>query len=224
MAGRDMAKRSKSSQRWLERQRRDPYARVAREQGLGSRAHFKLAQLDERFGLLRRGMVVLELGAAPGGWTRFVEDRVDLVVAVDPLPVAAGPRTRVLTGRLGEAELDVRLDELLAELAGPGGRVLDLVMSDMAPNISGIRVADQARAMDLVELATKTAERWLKPGGGLVVKVFQGAGVDAWLGALRPRYQKVNQVKPRASRSESREVYAVARGFRGPEADPGAVS
>jgi 23S rRNA (uridine2552-2'-O)-methyltransferase len=212
-----MTKRSKSSHRWLERQRRDPYARRAQQEGQISRAHFKLEQLDERFHFLRRGMRVLELGAAPGGWTRFLEDRLagGLLIACDSRPVAAGGDTVVIAGEFGEDATDTAIEAALA------GRWLDLVLSDMAPNISGVRAQDQAQSMYLADLALDAAVRWLQPGGDLVVKLFQGEGLDAWVAGVRERFVKVYLVKPKASRADSREVYAVARSFLGavPAAD-----
>ncbi len=203
------SKHSKSSDRWLRRQRRDLYTRQAADQGQLSRAHFKLQQLDERFGLLKPHMKVLELGAAPGGWTNYIEQRVPdgLLIACDPRPVSGGIRTVVIGGAYGETETNNRLSELL------GGTALDLVLSDMAPNMTGIRFADQARSMDLLELAVDAADRWLKPGGDLVVKMFQGEGVDAWVADTRRRFGQLKIVKPKASRAESREVYAVAQEF-----------
>lgn len=205
-----MSKRSKSSQRWLSRQRRDPFARRAASEGQVSRAHFKLEQLDRRYGLIRPGMTVLELGAAPGGWTRYLEERLTggLLIACDPRPVSAGADTVVIESAYGEPATDQRLAELLAE------RRVDLVLSDMAPNMSGNRATDQARAMYLADLALEAAERWLKPGGALAVKVFQGEGVDAWVDDLRKKFAKARLSKPAASRAESREVYAVAEGFQ----------
>lgn len=204
-----MSKRSKSSHRWLSRQRRDPFARRAASQGQVSRAHFKLEQLDRRFGLVRRGMRVLELGAAPGGWTRYLEARLDggLLVCIDPRPVSAGADTVVVEGAYGEPAVDERLAAVLAD-AG-----VDLVLSDMAPNMSGNRTTDQARSMHLADLALDAAERWLNPGGTLAVKMFQGEGVDAWMTDLRKHFAKVKLTKPEASRAESREVYAIASGF-----------
>jgi len=204
-----MSKRSKSSHRWLSRQRRDPFARRAAAQGQVSRAHFKLEQLDRRFGLVRRGMRVLELGAAPGGWTRYLEERLDggLLVCIDPRPVSAGADTVVVEGAYGDAAVDERLAAVLAE-AG-----VDLVLSDMAPNMSGNRTTDQARSMHLADLALDAAARWLNPGGTLAVKMFQGEGVDAWMVDLRKQFAKTRLTKPEASRSESREVYAIATGF-----------
>ena len=208
-----MSKRSKSSHRWLSRHRRDPFARRAASEGQVSRAHFKLEQLDRRFRLLRPGLRVLELGAAPGGWTRYLEDRLQgprqggLLVCVDPRPVTAGADTVVIEAAYGEAEADERLAAILGE-AG-----VDLVLSDMAPNMSGNRTTDQARAMHLADLALDAACRWLNPGGAMAVKLFQGAGVDAWMAEVRKHFDKARLVKPEASRSESREVYAVAQGF-----------
>ena len=211
-----MAKRSKSSQRWLNRQKRDYFAGAARREGRVSRAHFKLAQLDERFGLVAPDCWILELGAAPGGWTSYLAERLaqGRVVAVDPLPVAApSARVEVVTGRFGDKSVETRIEAVL----GASGRtpLVDVVLSDMAPNISGVRAADQARAMDLAGLATEAAGRWLAPGGALVAKLMQGEGVDAWIKTARGGFDQVSVVKPRASRSESREVYAVARGYRG---------
>ena len=211
-----MPKRSKSSQRWLNRQKRDYFAGAARREGRVSRAHFKLAQLDERFGLVAPDGWILELGAAPGGWTAYLAERLaqGRVIAVDPLPVAApSARVEVVTGRFGDAEVDGQVEAIL----GASGRspVVDLVLSDMAPNISGVRAADQARAMDLAELAVAAAGRWLAPGGGLVVKLMQGEGVDAWIMAVKAAFDRFGVVKPTASRPESREVYAVAQGYRG---------
>ncbi len=206
-----MAKRSKSSDRWLRRQRKDPYARQARDQGQVSRAHFKLEEIDQRYGLLARGQRVLELGAAPGGWTAYIEDKIQngQLIVCDDRPVTHGPNTIWVEGLYGEPEIDAQIDALCAE----GG--LDVVLSDMAPNMSGIKVSDQARAMALAEFAEEAAVKYLKPGGVLVVKVFQGAGIDSWLAGLRTQFGKVRSVKPKASRSDSREVYAVAEGFDG---------
>jgi 23S rRNA (uridine2552-2'-O)-methyltransferase len=206
-----VTRRTKSSHRWLARQRRDPYARRAAEEGHVSRAHFKLQELDERYRLLRPGMKVLELGAAPGGWTVYLEERLKggLLIACDPRPISAGGVTVVIESAYGEPETDAAIEAALA------GARLDLVLSDMAPNISGIRAADQAQAMYLADLALEAAQRWLQPGGDLVVKLFQGEGVDAWLAEVRRQFEKVNLVKPKASRPDSREVYALARGYRG---------
>jgi len=204
-----LTKRSKSSGRWLERQRRDPYVRRAAEGKLGSRAHFKLEQLDRRFRLIGPNATVLELGAAPGGWTRYLAGRARRVVAIDILPMDV-PEGVVF------ARLDIRSPEFEGALeALLDHRGVDLVLSDMAPNLSGVKVADQARAMELVELATAVACRLLNPGGSLVVKMFQGEGVDEWIAEARRHFGKVVLAKPDASRRDSREVYGVAMQFTG---------
>ena len=206
-----MTKRTKSSQRWIERQKRDPYVKKAAEGGLASRAHFKLAQLDTRYALLRSHSWVLELGAAPGGWTRYLAARLSngRVIAVDYRPMQVPPGV-VFLG------LDIYSDEFVGAIdAALGDRKVDLVLSDMSPNISGVRAADQAAAMGLIDLATDAAMRWLKPGGALVVKMFQGEGVDDWVKGMRRRFQKAQLAKPAASRAESREVYGIATGFTG---------
>ena len=214
----------RASKRWLDRQRRDPYVRAARQDGRLSRAHYKLAQLDRRFGLLENRQWVLELGAAPGGWTAWLAERLTRgrIVAVDPLPLAlSAPNVEFVRGCLGEGEVDRRVAGILTRSggrdrgAGDRGRGVDLVLSDMAPNMSGIRATDQARAMELAELACGAAHRWLKPGGCLVVKIYQGDGIEAWLRENRRLFGHIQVVKPPASRSESRENYAVARDFRG---------
>ena len=217
-----MAKRSKSSERWLNRQRRDYFVKRARSDGRVSRAHYKLQQLDERFKLIGKHSQVLELGAAPGGWTDYLRERATdgRVIAVDPLPVTvSGSNIVVLDGRIGDPRVDSALLALVQTQESGRKSGLDLVLSDMAPNISGVRVADQARSMELVALATDAALSWLKPGGAFVVKITQGDGVESWLESTRRHFAKVNLVKPAASRSDSRENYAVARGFR-PDAQP----
>jgi 23S rRNA (uridine2552-2'-O)-methyltransferase len=206
-----VAKRSKSSSRWLERQRRDPFVRRAAEEKLGSRAHFKLSELDRRFRLVRRDSLVLELGAAPGGWTRYLAGRARRVVALDRLPMEVPKGVEFALVDVHADDFDAVLDALLA------GDGVDLVLSDMAPNISGVRVADQAASMELVELATHIARQRLNRGGHLVVKMFQGEGVDAWLKDARTVFEKVVLAKPEASRKDSREVYGVAMHFTDPD-------
>ncbi len=203
------AKRRGSSQRWLQRQRNDPFARQAADEGRVSRAYFKLQQLDARLALLRPGMCVLELGAAPGGWTSYVESRLSggSLIVCDSRPVQARDSTLVIQGLFGEPAVDAVIEEALA------GRKLDLVLSDMAPNITGVRATDQACVMDLADLARHAAGRWLKRDGALVVKLFQGEGVDVWIADLRKKFAKVRVMKPKASRPESSEVYAVGQQF-----------
>ena len=194
-----MARRSKSSSRWLSRQQRDPYAGRA-----VSRALFKLEQLDRRFRLTTPSCVVLELGASPGGWTEYLAPRCRRLVAVDLLPMANTPcGTQFILGDAGDPEVQ---DQIGAVLCGGA----DLVLSDMAPNMSGNRVVDQARSMELAECAIGAAERWLNSRGRLVVKMFQGAGFDEAMLELRAKFARVELAKPPASRAGSREVYAVA--------------
>jgi 23S rRNA (uridine2552-2'-O)-methyltransferase len=204
-----MAKRSKSSSRWLQRQNRDYFVRQAQDNGQVSRAHYKLLQLDQRFKLIRSQHKVLELGAAPGGWTNYLESKVSkgLLIAVDPLPITAGLETVVIEGLAGEVEVDE------AVAAALDGAELDLVLSDMAPNISGVRAVDQARTMELADVALMSARRWLRKRGAMAIKSFQGEGLDEWVKARRAEFTKVTITKPKASRPESREVFVVAEGY-----------
>lgn len=204
-----MAKRSKSSERWLQRQRKDYFVRQAQEGGHISRAHYKLEQIDQRYRIIRPSQRVLELGAAPGGWTHYLENKLrgGLLIAIDPLPITSGQDTHVIEGMAGEEAVDQEIAEIL------DGAQLDLVLSDMAPKISGIRTVDQARAMDLADICLDYCQRWLRRGGALTIKSFQGEGLDAWVATLRKSFAKVNVTKPKASRSESREVFVVAQGF-----------
>ncbi len=206
-----MAKRSKSSDRWLQRQRKDYFVRQAQDGGQISRAHFKLEQIDKRYRLVQGKQRVLELGAAPGGWTHYLENKLNggLLIAVDPLPITSGQHTQVIEGLAGDPAVDEEIERLL------DGAQLDLVLSDMAPNISGVRTVDQARAMDLADISLESCQRWLKVGGAMTIKAFQGEGLDDWVAGLRNVFSKVQITKPKASRSESREVFVVAQGFRG---------
>jgi len=203
--------RSKSSSAWLARHVRDPYVKRATKEGARSRAQFKLAEIDTRDKLLRPGMTVVDLGAAPGGWSAYVASRVaprGRVVAVDLLPIEPIAGVEIIQGNATEAEV---LDLLESRLAG----AVDLVISDMAPNISGIASRDQARSAELAEIAIDLAEKLLKTEGSLLIKAFQGAGVDELVRRLRHRFGKVTTRKPGASRAESREIYLLAKGFTG---------
>ena len=204
-----MAKRSKSSERWLQRQRKDYFVRQAQDGGHISRAHYKLEQIDQRYRIIRPNQRVLELGAAPGGWTHYLENKLHggLLIAIDPLPITSGQDTHVIEGMAGAEAVDQEIAEIL------DGAQLDLVLSDMAPNISGIRTVDQARAMDLADICLDYCQRWLRRGGALTIKSFQGEGLDAWVASLRKSFAKVNVTKPKASRAESREVFVVGQGF-----------
>lgn len=206
-----MSKRSKSSTRWLERQKRDYFVRQAQDNGQVSRAHYKLLQIDQRFKLIKPRSKILELGAAPGGWTNYIESKISngLLIAVDPRPITAGMETRVIEGNVGEDAVDRQIAEALDDTR------LDLVLSDMAPNISGIRSVDQARSMDLADLAVQASRLWLRARGVMVIKAFQGEGLDEWVKTLREEFTKVTMTKPKASRADSREVFVVAQGYKG---------
>jgi 23S rRNA (uridine2552-2'-O)-methyltransferase len=201
--------RSKSSRRWLREHHADPYTRRARGEGYRGRAVYKLMELDRKDGLLRRGMRVVDLGAAPGSWSQYAVERVGdggTVVASDRLRLDPIAGVDFVEGDFHEPEvLDAVLDAL-------GDARADLVMSDMAPNLSGVDAVDQPAAMALTELAQDLAGRVLKPGGALVTKMFQGEGSDAFVGAARGEFATVRIRKPEASRVRSREVYVVATG------------
>ena len=205
-----MARKS-SSKRWLKRQSDDPYVRRAREEGWRSRAVFKLQEIHQRERLLRPGMTVVDLGAAPGGWSQFAAQVVGdqgRVLAVDLLPMDGVAGVEHIHG-------DFRDEKILdAVLSATGERNVDLVLSDMAPNISGMRSVDQPRAMLLAELALDFATTVLKPGGSLVCKLFHGEGFDGFVQLTRRHFERVSVRKPRSSRPGSRETYLVARTYR----------
>lgn len=201
--------RSKSSHRWLREHFDDEYVKRAQREGYRSRAVFKLQEIQEKDHILKPGMAVVDLGAAPGGWSQYALAQVGgkgTVVAMDILPMEALPEVTFVQGDFRE---DTVLEALLTAL---DGREIDLVMSDIAPNISGMDAVDQPRAMYLAELAVDFADRVLRPGGSLLVKVFQGEGFDEFVRDLRQRFDRVTIRKPKASRARSREVYALARG------------
>lgn len=203
--------KSKSSRRWLNEHFDDPYVQQAQREGFRGRAAFKLQELDERHGLLRKGQRVVDLGAAPGAWCQVVQQVQEgngKLFALDILPMEPLEGVTIIEGDFTE-------DEPLAalEAALDGGKV-DLVLSDMAPNISGMRAVDQPRAMYLAELALDFAKNWLKPGGDFLVKVFQGEGFDPFLADCRGLFDKVSIKKPSASRPRSREIYIMARSFK----------
>ncbi len=203
--------RSKSSARWLKEHFNDEFVRRAQVEGLRSRAAFKLDELLDRDRLLKPGMVVVDLGAAPGGWSQLVRQRLGgagCLFALDILPMQGIGGVEFIQGDFRE---EMVFDALMARLAGAP---VDLVLSDMAPNISGIESVDQARAMDLAELAAEFAYKCLKPGGSFLVKLFQGRGFDAYLRGLRAGFARVTLRKPKASRARSREVYALATGLK----------
>ena len=205
--------RSKSSSRWLKEHFDDAYVKRAQAEGWRSRAAFKLEELLERDDLLKPGMRVVDLGAAPGGWSQLVQRRLDdtgRVFALDILPMQGIGGVDFIEGDFREAAVLAELEKRLQ------GHPVDLVLSDMAPNMSGVAVSDQMRAMDLAELALDFCRHWLKPGGAFLIKLFQGAGFDDYLRDLRGSFDRVTMRKPKASRARSREVYALATGHRPP--------
>lgn len=204
-----MATRSKSSQRWLKEHFADPYVKKAQAEGLRSRAAYKLEELVQRDALLRPGMTVVDLGAAPGGWSQWVRQALGeqgRVIALDILDMPGLAGVEFIHG-------DFREDAVLQQLTDSlQGRPVDLVLSDMAPNKSGVDAVDQPRAMQLAELAMDFADAHLRPGGDFLIKLFQGVGFDDYVRQLRRRYVKVAIRKPAASRKRSPEVYALAQG------------
>ena len=204
-------KRSASSRQWLQRHVSDPYVQRSRKEGYRSRAAYKLIEIDERDRLLGAGALVVDLGAAPGGWSQVAARKAGTrgsVVAIDLLDMPPVPGVTFL-----QADFASAAGLALVE-AALGGRRADLVLSDMAPNLSGIAVSDQARSVALAELARDFALAHLKPDGALLVKVFQGEGYDAFLRSLRAAFVRVVVRKPGASRGESAELYLLARGLK----------
>jgi 23S rRNA (uridine2552-2'-O)-methyltransferase len=204
-------KKSHSSKQWLRRHVNDPYVQRSKREGYRSRSAYKLMDIDERDRILKAGMLVVDLGAAPGGWSQVAAKRVGesgQVVAIDLLAVEPIAGVTLLQADFASES------GLEAVEACIRGRNADVVLSDMAPNLSGIAVSDQARCMALAEIARDFAQLHLKAEGVLVVKVFQGAGYDEYLRSLRNAFQKVVVRKPASSRGESAEQYLVARGLK----------
>lgn len=213
--------RSKSSQAWLSRHVGDPYVRRAKAQGYRSRAAYKLIEIAKRDGLARPGDDVVDLGAAPGGWAQVLAERIGRsgrVVAVDLLEVEPIPGVIMVRGDFRDAAVLERLEAVL------NGRKLDLVVSDMAPNLSGVNATDQARSIHLCGLALEFAKSHLKPRGALLVKVFQGTGYTEFLAAMRRVFVEVPSRKPGASRSGSSEMYLLGKRLRGGIEDTGPLS
>ena len=202
--------RSKSSHRWLRSHFDDEFVKRAQREGYRSRAVYKLEEIHRKDRLLKPGMTLVDLGAAPGGWSQYAAQLLrgnGHIIAMDILPMEPLAGIEFLQGDFRE---DAVFERLLAML---GGRRIDLVMSDMAPNITGMEAVDQPGSMYLAELAVDFAERVLRRDGALLFKAFQGAGFDSLVRAIRPRYQEVRIRKPRASRPASREVYVLAKHF-----------
>lgn len=206
-----MAKRSKSSHRWLREHFEDPFVARAQAEGFRSRAVYKLQEIDAAEHLFQPGMKVVDLGAAPGGWSQYAASRVSpggVVIATDILPIDPLPGVDRVIGDFREEATLRELEEKLQKTQA------DLVLSDMAPNLSGSSAVDQPKAMYLCELALQLAVEILNPKGAFLVKVFQGSGSDAFLREVRERFRQVRIRKPEASRSRSREVYLLARELR----------
>lgn len=202
--------RSGSSTRWLQEHFNDVYVKKAQTEGYRSRAIYKLKEIDEKEHLLQPGMNVVDLGAAPGGWTQYVSQRLNghgKIIALDILPMDSLPDVHFI---LGDFQEDAVLEELLSIVPERG---VDLLLSDMAPNMSGTPAVDIPRAMYLVELAIDCAEKILKPGGSLLLKIFHGAGFDDLIKQTRQKFDRLSIRKPAASRSRSRETYLLAKGY-----------
>ncbi len=201
--------RSAASARWLSRQLNDPYVTAAKQQGWRSRAAFKLLELDDKFHLIRKGALVVDLGAAPGGWTQVAVKRgAASVLALDLLPIDPIRGAAFIQGDFNDPDMPARLTAAL-------GRDADLVLSDMAPNTTGHASTDHIRIVALAEMALDFAMQILAPGGAFVAKVFQGGSEKQILDGLKKNFSSVRHAKPPASRKESSELYVVAQGFRG---------
>ena len=201
-------KRTKTSKQWMMEHINDVYVQRAKAEGYRSRAAYKLIEVAARDKLLKQGMVVVDLGAAPGGWSQVAAAKLGAggrVIALDLLPMDS---LRNVTFLQGDFREDAVVEALERELAG---RAIDLVLSDMSPNISGIALSDQERAMHLAELALEFAVKHLKPGGSLLVKVFQGSGFQEFLREMRSRFNHVVTRKPEASRGRSNELYLLGK-------------
>ncbi|HEY6131340.1 MAG TPA: 23S rRNA (uridine(2552)-2'-O)-methyltransferase RlmE [Halioglobus sp.] len=207
-----MTKKRPSSKAWLKEHREDPYVQQAQRDGYRSRACYKLLELQDKDKLIRPGMTVLDLGSAPGGWSQVASARVGesgTVIATDVLPMADLAGVTFIRGDFTEEAVFQRI------LAALEGNLADLVISDMAPNMSGMNAVDQPRAIYLAELALEMAQQVLAPGGSFVAKLFHGEGFDQVFQSAKGSFSRVSTRKPKASRSRSREVYMVAREFWG---------
>ena len=204
-------KKSSSSKQWLRRHVNDPYVQRSKKEGYRSRSAYKLTEIDDRDKLLKPGLLVVDLGAAPGGWSQVAAKRVGAkgtVVAIDLLPMEPIAGVTLLQADFANQKGLEAVEKSIQ------GRKVDVVLSDMAPNMSGISVSDQARSMDLAEIARDFAQLHLQAEGVFMVKVFQGAGYDEYLRSIRKAFGKVVVRKPASSRGESAEQYIVARGLK----------
>lgn len=202
--------RSKSSKRWLQEHFDDEFVKKSQLEGYRSRAVYKLKEIDEKERLIKPGQIIVDLGAAPGGWSQYVTQKLQgngRVIALDCLPMDALPGVDFIQGDFREESVL----QALMQLTPAHG--VDLILSDMAPNMSGSAAIDMPRAMYLIELAFDFADAMLKPGGAMLVKLFHGAGFDELIKQIRTKFDKVTIKKPMASRSRSRETYLLAKGF-----------
>ena len=202
---------ARSRKSWVNRQQKDPYAKAARASHYRSRAAFKLQEIDQRDQLFKKARTVVDVGASPGSWSQYASEKLGSqghIVAVDILPMQAIEHVSIIEGDFCE---DSVIERCISALDGTPA---DLVMSDIAPNLSGVRSSDQARSLYLAELVLEFAAGVLVEGGDLLIKLFQGEGTDTFQSDLRLKFQKVMVRKPKASRSESREFYVLARGYR----------
>lgn len=205
-------KRTRTSKAWMQEHVNDEFVKRANKEGYRSRAAYKLMELDDRDKLIRPGMAVVDLGAAPGSWSQVVVERLKgkgRVFALDLLEMHPMPGVEFIQGDFTDDEILAQLENLLNQ------QPVDLVISDMAPNMSGVNVIDQARSMHLAELSLEFARQWLKPGGNFLVKVFIGSGFDELVKTMRPEFNKVVIRKPKASRDRSAETYLLGLGARG---------
>jgi 23S rRNA (uridine2552-2'-O)-methyltransferase len=204
-------KRSKTSQRWLKQHEQDPYVKKARVEGYRSRASYKLLEINDRLNLFRPGQIIVDLGAAPGGWSQVAERcarPAGRIIALDLLDMEAIPGVEVIRGDFTTDDVYASLQETLR------GCTVDLVISDMAPNLSGMKHIDLPRSVFLVELALDFADKVLAKGGIVVTKVFEGEGIDDLRNQIRSRYTRLVNMKPKASRGRSRELYLVGIGHK----------
>jgi len=204
-------KRSKTSQRWLKQHEQDPYVKKARVEGYRSRASYKLLEINDRLNLFRPGQIIVDLGAAPGGWSQVAERcarPAGRIIALDLLDMEAIPGVEVIRGDFTTDDVYASLQETLR------GCTVDLVISDMAPNLSGMKHIDLPRSVFLVELALDFADKVLAKGGIVVTKVFEGEGIDDLRAQIRSRYTRLVNMKPKASRGRSRELYLVGIGHK----------
>ncbi|HIG62713.1 MAG TPA: RlmE family RNA methyltransferase [Gammaproteobacteria bacterium] len=204
-------KRSKTSQRWLKQHEQDPYVKKARAEGYRSRASYKLLEINDRLNLFRPGQIIVDLGAAPGGWSQVAERcarPAGRIIALDLLEMEAIPGVEVIRGDFTTDDVYAGLQETLR------GCAVDLVISDMAPNLSGMKHIDLPRSVFLVELALDFADKVLAKGGIVVTKVFEGEGIDDLRNQIRSRYTRLVNMKPKASRGRSRELYLVGIGHK----------